>query len=116
MNARLVRVLLAATALAGAALLLAGTGGAASAASTQPRVLAIRFGPDLEVNPVQSMHDLPGDRSIKSADPLRMNEGMFHVILFLNSLSLPQKYFPGLPHFALAVSRTMPDSIQHPAC
>jgi membrane-bound serine protease (ClpP class) len=49
---RLLRVLLAAISLAAAALLLAGTGGAASAASTQPRVLAIRFGPDLEVNPV----------------------------------------------------------------
>ena len=31
-----------------AALILAGTAGAAA----QPRVLAIRFGPDLEINPV----------------------------------------------------------------
>ena len=52
MDTRFLRVVLAAIALAAAALLLAGTGGAASAASTQPRVLAIRFGPDLEVNPV----------------------------------------------------------------
>jgi len=49
-NARLVRILLAAMCLAGAALLLAGAGGAAG--PTQPRVLAITFGPDLEVNPV----------------------------------------------------------------
>ena len=52
MDTRLLRVLLAAISLAAAALLLAGTGGAASTASAQPRVLAIRFGPDLEVNPV----------------------------------------------------------------
>jgi membrane-bound serine protease (ClpP class) len=39
----------AAIGIAAAALLLAGSAGAASA---QPRVLAIRFGPDLEVNPV----------------------------------------------------------------
>jgi membrane-bound serine protease (ClpP class) len=39
----------AAVGIAAAALLLAGSAGAASA---QPRVLAIRFGPDLEVNPV----------------------------------------------------------------
>jgi len=51
-DTRLLRVLLAAISLAAAALLLAGTGGAASTASAQPRVLAIRFGPDLEVNPV----------------------------------------------------------------
>ena len=43
------RVLLAAIALAAAALLLAGGAGAAS---SKPKVLAIRFGPDLEVNPV----------------------------------------------------------------
>ena len=49
MNARIVRVLLAAIGVAAAALLLAGGGGAAS---SQPKVLAIRFGPDLEVNPV----------------------------------------------------------------
>src|ERR671934_1198752 len=36
-------------AVVGLALVLAG---GASAASAQPRVLAIRFGPDLEVNPV----------------------------------------------------------------
>ena len=41
-----VRAFLAA---AGLTLILAG---AASGASTGPRVLAIRFGPDLEVNPV----------------------------------------------------------------
>ena len=49
MNARIVRVLLAAVGVAAAALLLAGGGGAAS---SQPKVLAITFGPDLEVNPV----------------------------------------------------------------
>jgi membrane-bound serine protease (ClpP class) len=48
-NTRVVRALLAVTSLAAAALLLAAGG---SAASSQPRVLAIRFGPDLEVNPV----------------------------------------------------------------
>ncbi len=48
MSARLRRVGLAATCIAAAALLLAGGAAAASGA----RVLAIRFGPDLEVNPV----------------------------------------------------------------
>ena len=48
-NGRTVRALLTALGVAAASLLLAG---AAAAASTQPRVLAIRFGPDLEVNPV----------------------------------------------------------------
>jgi membrane-bound serine protease (ClpP class) len=48
-NARITRALLAAVGAAAASLLLAG--GAAPAGS-QPRVLAIRFGPDLEVNPV----------------------------------------------------------------
>jgi len=48
-NARIVRVLLGATVIAAGALLFAGGG---SAASSQPRVLAIKFGPDLEVNPV----------------------------------------------------------------
>jgi membrane-bound serine protease (ClpP class) len=48
-NARIVRVLLAAIGVAAAALLLAGGGGAAA---SQPKVLAITFGPDLEVNPV----------------------------------------------------------------
>jgi membrane-bound serine protease (ClpP class) len=43
------RALLAALGVAAASLLLAGAGAAAAA---QPRVLAIRFGPDLEVNPV----------------------------------------------------------------
>jgi len=48
-NARIVRVLLAAIGVAAAALLLAGGG---SAAAAHPKVLAITFGPDLEVNPV----------------------------------------------------------------
>jgi membrane-bound serine protease (ClpP class) len=43
------RALLAALGVAAASLLLAGAG---SAQAAQPRVLAIRFGPDLEVNPV----------------------------------------------------------------
>jgi membrane-bound serine protease (ClpP class) len=46
---RFVRALVAALGAAGAALLLAG---GATGAPTQPRVLAIRFGPDLEINPV----------------------------------------------------------------
>jgi membrane-bound serine protease (ClpP class) len=45
-----VRALLAAAGIAAASLLLAG--GAIGAASSPPRVLAIQFGPDLEVNPV----------------------------------------------------------------
>ncbi len=44
------RALLAAAGIAAASLLLAG--GAIGAASSPPRVLAIQFGPDLEVNPV----------------------------------------------------------------
>jgi membrane-bound serine protease (ClpP class) len=48
-NARAVRALIAATGVVTVALLMAGSGG--SATST-PRVLAIRFGPDLEVNPL----------------------------------------------------------------
>jgi membrane-bound serine protease (ClpP class) len=48
-NGRAIRALTAAAGILFAALLLAG--GASSAGST-PRVLAIRFGPDLEVNPV----------------------------------------------------------------
>ncbi len=54
MNGRAVRALLAAPlavlGVAAVSLLLAG--GAAAATAAQPRVLAIRFGPDLEVNPV----------------------------------------------------------------
>lgn len=49
MSGHAVRSLLALLALTFAGLMLAGAG---SAASAQPRVLAIRFGPDLEVNPV----------------------------------------------------------------
>ena len=48
MNGRRVRALAVAFGVAAAALLLAGSAGAASG----KRVLAIRFGPDLEVNPV----------------------------------------------------------------
>jgi membrane-bound serine protease (ClpP class) len=48
-NWRAVRALIAAAGTVTAALLLAG---ATSAASSTPRVLAIHFGPDLEVNPV----------------------------------------------------------------
>jgi membrane-bound serine protease (ClpP class) len=48
-NARITRALLAALGAAAALLLLAG---GAAAAGSSPRVLAIRFGPDLEVNPV----------------------------------------------------------------
>jgi membrane-bound serine protease (ClpP class) len=48
-NERAVRALIAATGIMTAALLLAGGAGAAG---SKPRVLAIRFGPDLEVNPV----------------------------------------------------------------
>ncbi|MEN3342496.1 MAG: hypothetical protein V7644_1900 [Actinomycetota bacterium] len=49
MDGRTGRALLAALGVAAASLLLAGAG---SAQAAQPRVLAIRFGPDLEVNPV----------------------------------------------------------------
>jgi membrane-bound serine protease (ClpP class) len=49
-NGRLLRLLGAALGIVIASLALAGGGGAAG--STQPRVLAIRFGPDLEINPV----------------------------------------------------------------
>ena len=49
MNKRLTRALAAALGLAAVLLALAASGGAAG---TQPRVLAIRFGPDLEINPV----------------------------------------------------------------
>ena len=49
MNERTVRALLAVVGVAAASLLLAGGG---SSASGKARVLAIRFGPDLEVNPV----------------------------------------------------------------
>ena len=48
-DGRFVRALLAALGAAAAALLLAG---GATGAAAQPRVLAIRFGPDLEINPV----------------------------------------------------------------
>jgi membrane-bound serine protease (ClpP class) len=48
-NGRAVRALIAATGVVAAALLMAGGGGSATAA---PRVLAIQFGPDLEVNPL----------------------------------------------------------------
>jgi membrane-bound serine protease (ClpP class) len=48
-NGRIVRALLAVVGVAAASLLLAG---GSSSASGKPRVLAIRFGPDLEVNPV----------------------------------------------------------------
>ncbi len=47
MEARFLRALLVSLAAAGAALALSG-----AAAASPPRVLAIRFGPDLEVNPV----------------------------------------------------------------
>jgi membrane-bound serine protease (ClpP class) len=47
-NGRAVRALIAATGVVMAALLLAGS----AAAAAKPRVLAIRFGPDLEVNPL----------------------------------------------------------------
>ncbi|MGZ4290690.1 MAG: NfeD family protein [Gaiellaceae bacterium] len=50
MNGRLLRLLGAALGIVIASLALAGGGGAAG--SSQPRVLAIRFGPDLEINPV----------------------------------------------------------------
>jgi membrane-bound serine protease (ClpP class) len=49
-NDRLARVLLAAVAAGAAALLLGGASFAAS--GSHPRVLAIRFGPDLAINPV----------------------------------------------------------------
>ena len=49
MNGRAVRALIAAAGTVTAALLLAGATGAAG---STPRVLAIHFGPDLEVNPV----------------------------------------------------------------
>ncbi|MHB8469770.1 MAG: NfeD family protein [Gaiellaceae bacterium] len=49
MDGRLVRALLAALGLVGAALLLAEP---AAASASRPKVLAIRFGPDLEINPV----------------------------------------------------------------
>jgi membrane-bound serine protease (ClpP class) len=48
-NGRAIRALIAAAGIVLAALLLAGS---ASAAGSKPRVLAIQFGPDLEVNPV----------------------------------------------------------------
>jgi membrane-bound serine protease (ClpP class) len=48
MNGRAVRALIAATGVVAAALMLAGS----AASASQPRVLAIRFGPDLEVNPL----------------------------------------------------------------
>jgi membrane-bound serine protease (ClpP class) len=47
-NGRVVRALIAAMGVVAAALLLAGS----AAAAAKPRVLAIRFGPDLEVNPL----------------------------------------------------------------
>ncbi len=49
MDARLARALIATCGLAAGVLMLAGGSAAAAAA---PRVLAIRFGPDLEVNPL----------------------------------------------------------------
>jgi membrane-bound serine protease (ClpP class) len=48
-NKRLTRALVAALGLAALLLAVAASGGAAG---TQPRVLAIRFGPDLDINPV----------------------------------------------------------------
>ena len=51
MNGRLLRLLGVALGIVVASLALAGGSGAAGAAS-HPRVLAIRFGPDLEINPV----------------------------------------------------------------
>lgn len=50
MNGRAIRALTAVAGILLAALLLAG--GSSGAGSSQARVLAIRFGPDLEVNPV----------------------------------------------------------------
>ena len=50
MNGRLLRLFGAALGIVIASLALAGGGGAAG--SSTPRVLAIRFGPDLEINPV----------------------------------------------------------------
>lgn len=50
MSGRLLRLLGAALGIVIASLALAGGGGAAG--SSHPRVLAIRFGPDLEINPV----------------------------------------------------------------
>ena len=50
MNGRLLRLLGVALGIAVASLALAGGGGAAG--SSKPRVLAIRFGPDLDINPV----------------------------------------------------------------
>ena len=50
MNGRLLRLLGAALGIVIASLALAGGSGAAG--SSHPRVLAIRFGPDLEINPV----------------------------------------------------------------
>ena len=49
MTRRFLRLLAAALGVAAASLVLAGGGGAAGSG---PRVLAIRFGPDLEINPV----------------------------------------------------------------
>jgi len=63
-NARIVRVLLAAVGAAAAALLLAGGG---AAASSQPRVLAITFGPDLDINPVTQGY-LTGQLSRAASD------------------------------------------------
>jgi membrane-bound serine protease (ClpP class) len=53
-DGRAIRALIAATGIVLAALLLVGSAGAAGSAApeSKPRVLAIRFGPDLEVNPV----------------------------------------------------------------
>ena len=50
MNGRLLRLLGVALGIVAASLALAGGGGAAG--SSKPRVLAIRFGPDLDINPV----------------------------------------------------------------
>ncbi|HJX47410.1 MAG TPA: hypothetical protein VJ375_06155, partial [Gaiellaceae bacterium] len=52
MNGRAARALIAAAGVMLAALLLAGATSAAGSTAAKPRVLAIRFGPDLEVNPV----------------------------------------------------------------
>jgi len=51
-NGRLVRALLLAVGLAAAALFLARTATGTVNGGTRPRVLAIKFGPDLEINPV----------------------------------------------------------------
>ena len=68
MNGRLLRLLCAALGIVVASLALAGGSGAAG--SSQPRVLAIRFGPDLEINPVTQDYftselDAGGERPLR---------------------------------------------------